>query len=126
MKRKLICAVMAMLALLSVTACDGDGSTTDSAANDTTKLTTTTKETTTTKKTYYMSESEAISIAKERVESKYAQYSPVVIGEVNATDRGDYWSVNVRGHYWKNDAFGHNTGSQDFSTMEYVYKSDSY
>lgn len=126
MKRKLICAVMAMLALMSVTACDGDSSTTDYAANNTTKLTTTTKETTTTKKTYYMSESKAISIAKERVKSKYAQYSPVVIGEVNATDCGDYWVVNVRGHYWKNDAYGHNAGSQDFYTSEIVYKSDSY
>lgn len=126
MKRKLICAVMAMLALLSVTACDGDGSTTDSAANDTTKLTTTTKETTTTKKNYYMSESKAIYIAKERVKSKYAQYSPVVIGDVEAKDMGDYWSVSLKGHYWKNDAYGHNAGSEDFVTYELVDKSDSY
>lgn len=126
MKRKLICAIMAMLALMSVTACDGDSSTTDSAANNTTKQTTTTKETTTTKKTYYMSESKAISIAKERVKSKYAQYSPVVIGEIKATEYEDHWSVRLKGHYWKNDAYGHNAGSQNFSTSEIVYKSASY
>lgn len=113
MKRKLICAIMAMLALMSVTACDGDSSTTDSAANNTTKQTTTTKETT--KARIKISKSQAESIAESRIKSKYSQYSPVVIGSVVAHEGLDYWEVVVKGHYWKTNAYGHNAGSQNFT-----------
>ena len=118
---------MAVLALVSVTACDGDSSTTGSAANNTTtQKTTATKETTETEKAYEMSKSTAISIATERIKQEYANYYPVVIGETKTEEYPRYWEVYVKGHYWKKSEYGNKSKQENFNRIVKVYKDETY
>lgn len=121
MKRIIVCIMLIVLCTSVFTACDGDSSGGTAATT-----TTTTKKvtTTTTEEKPYMSESEAISLAKSYIKDRFSQYSPVVIGEIRTFSETDnYWQVSVKGHYWKTDKYGNNAKSQNFYDQVTVYKS---
>ena len=112
-------------ACLLVSSCNGRSSNNsyqyDTRMNDTTKITETT--TAKTKKTYYISKSDAISLAKKYIEKAYTDPSSfgyctdsVFFGDAScdssvSDDSLIMCYVDVSGHYWKKDKYG-NTGSK--------------
>ena len=91
----------------------------------TTTAATTTRATETTKKTYYISESSAISLAKDLVErnltsSVAPQTDKVYFGDVecksNISDSSlRYGTVTVSGHYYKKDKYGNTDSKKNFT-----------
>lgn len=133
-KRNIILAGILAVICLMISACGGGSNKASSTyATETTTLTTaatttvatTTKATETTKKTYYISESRAISLAKELVEHNYTSSlvpvtDKVYFGEVKCkSDISDsssrYGTVTVSGHYYKKDKYGNTDSKKDFT-----------
>lgn len=127
MKRQIMTAMLAATMCLGFCGCEDDSSSRSESSVVTQKGTeakdkTTTKAKTTTKKTVYISESKAISYAKDYIKKKYKDNSPVVIGEAKISKKyDDHVSVSVKGHYWEKDSYGHTKGSRDFFESVNVY-----
>ncbi len=133
-KHNVIIVGLLAVVCLMMSACGGGSNkvSSTSAAETTTTTTaatttaaTTTKATETTKKTYYISESSAISLAKDLVEHNFtSSIAPVTnkvyFGEVTCkSDISDsssrYGTVIVSGHYYKKDKYGNTESKRDFT-----------